>query len=56
MENVDGPNADKSERIKLDFSWIQTTQPPNTHESLPSSRMDATSRGVDQVGDILPRD
>jgi hypothetical protein len=38
------------------FSWIQTTQleAPITPNSLLSSRMDANSRGLDQVGDGLP--
>jgi hypothetical protein len=34
MDKVDGPDVDKSEWIKLDFSWIQTTQPPSTPDSL----------------------
>jgi hypothetical protein len=46
MDKVDGTELDKSECIKLGFSWIQTIQPPSTPDSLLSSRMDAIPRGL----------
>jgi hypothetical protein len=53
MDKIDGPETDKSE-WSWSFSWIQTIQPTSTSYSLLSSRMDASSRGLDQVGDGLP--
>jgi hypothetical protein len=47
MDKIDGPNADKSEWINLEFSWIQINQleVPRTPDSLLSSRMDAQRNG-----------
>jgi hypothetical protein len=49
VDKVDGPDADKSEWIKLEFLMDpdQTTQleAPSTHISLLSSRMDAQRIG-----------
>jgi hypothetical protein len=44
---VDGPDRDKSERIKLDSSWNQTThlEVPSTHETLLCLRIDYQGSG-----------
>jgi hypothetical protein len=56
MNKVDGTDTDKSEWIKLEF-LMDPDNPAlgsNYSDSLLSSRMDANSRGLDQVGDGLP--
>jgi hypothetical protein len=47
IDKVDGPDVDKSEWIKIESSWIQTTQleVPSTPDSLLSSRMDSQRIG-----------
>jgi hypothetical protein len=55
MDKVDGPDTNKSDWIKSEFLMDPALRSKYSWQFL-SSRMDAITRGVDQVGDGIPGD